>query len=103
MTQKTLILDEIHATRRQIAEKVNYDLAAIFEDARKRQEASGRARSGEGHRTASRQRQKARQADLGELRRQIVVGQAAPAVPDYDFDAWKAQRDCDVQHASDQP
>ena len=47
MTQKIrihdTILEEIHETRRKIAEKFNYDIAAISEDARKRQEASGRA------------------------------------------------------------
>ena len=37
------ILDEIHRTRQQMAEKFSYDIAAILEDARKRQEASGRA------------------------------------------------------------
>jgi hypothetical protein len=36
------IIEEIHETRRRIAEKFNYDIAAIAEDARKRQEASGR-------------------------------------------------------------
>ena len=35
------ILEEIHRTRERIAEKFNYDIAAIVEDARKRQEASG--------------------------------------------------------------
>jgi hypothetical protein len=37
------ILDEIHRTRRQMAEKFGGDIAAIVEDARKRHEASGRA------------------------------------------------------------
>ena len=36
------ILDEIHETRRQIAKKFNYDIAAIVADARQRQTASGR-------------------------------------------------------------
>jgi hypothetical protein len=47
MTPKTknrdTILDEIHQTRRKMAEKFGGDIAAILEDARKRQEASGRA------------------------------------------------------------
>jgi hypothetical protein len=46
MSQKTTnrdpIIDEIHRTRAQIAEKFGGDAAAILEDARKRQEASGR-------------------------------------------------------------
>ncbi|NQT14402.1 MAG: hypothetical protein HQ582_16725 [Planctomycetes bacterium] len=36
------ILDEIHRTRRQMADKFGGDIAAILEDARKRQAASGR-------------------------------------------------------------
>lgn len=36
------IIDEIHCTRRQIAEKFGHDLAAILEDARKRQADSDR-------------------------------------------------------------
>ena len=36
------ILDEIHRTRQQIAEKFGGDVVAILEDARKRQAASGR-------------------------------------------------------------
>lgn len=36
------ILDEIHRTRREISERFGGDLKAILEDARKRQEASGR-------------------------------------------------------------
>ena len=36
------ILDEIHLTRQQISEKFGGDIAAILEDAWKRQEASGR-------------------------------------------------------------
>jgi len=47
MIQKTTnrdpIIDEIHRTRRRIAEKFGGDIAAILEDAWKRQEASGRA------------------------------------------------------------
>lgn len=35
------ILDEIHRTREQIAAKFGGNIAAILEDARKRQEASG--------------------------------------------------------------
>ena len=46
MTSKTVIrdsiLDEIHRTREQIAEKFGGDITAILEDARKRQAASGR-------------------------------------------------------------
>ena len=36
------ILDEIHRTRQQMAENFGGDIAAILEDAWKRQEASGR-------------------------------------------------------------
>ncbi|HVW39556.1 MAG TPA: hypothetical protein VHB99_19695, partial [Pirellulales bacterium] len=36
------IVDEIHLMRRRIAEKFGGDIAAILDDARKRQEASGR-------------------------------------------------------------
>jgi hypothetical protein len=47
MTQKTTnrdpIIDEIHRIRQQMAEKFDYDITAILEDAWKRQEASGRA------------------------------------------------------------
>ena len=47
MIQKTTnrdpIIDEIHRTRQRMAEKFGGDIAAILEDARKRQEASGRA------------------------------------------------------------
>jgi hypothetical protein len=46
MTPKTTnrdpILDAIHQTRREMAEKFGGDIAAILEDAWKRQEASGR-------------------------------------------------------------
>ena len=46
MSSKTVIrdpiLDEIHRTRQQIAEKFGGDIKAILADARKRQEASGR-------------------------------------------------------------
>ena len=45
MTSKTVtrdpILDEIHRTRQQIAEKFGGDITAILEDAWKRQAASG--------------------------------------------------------------
>jgi hypothetical protein len=45
MTQKSpdrdTTIEDIHATRRRIAEKFGYDLAAIFEDAKKRQATSG--------------------------------------------------------------
>jgi (p)ppGpp synthase/HD superfamily hydrolase len=34
-------IEDIHATRRRIAEKFGHDLAAIVEDAKKRQAASG--------------------------------------------------------------
>ena len=37
------IIDEIHRTRERMAEKFGGDIAAILEDAWKRQEASGRA------------------------------------------------------------
>jgi len=47
MIQKTTsrdpIIDEIHRTRERMAEKFGGDIAAILDDARKRQEASGRA------------------------------------------------------------
>ena len=36
------VLEEIHRTRRQMAEKFGGDIAAILEDARQRQAASGR-------------------------------------------------------------
>ena len=39
---RDLIIDEIHRTRQQMAEKFGGDIAAILEDAWKRQEASGR-------------------------------------------------------------
>ena len=45
MIQKTdtdPILDEIHETRQRIAERFNYDIAAILADARQRQAALGR-------------------------------------------------------------
>jgi len=41
--ERDAIIDEIHRTRRQIAEQFGGNIAAILEDARKRQEASGRA------------------------------------------------------------
>ena len=45
MTQKSpdrdTTIEDIHATRRSIAEKFGHDLAAIVEDARKRQADSG--------------------------------------------------------------
>jgi hypothetical protein len=45
MTEKSpdrdTTIEDIHATRRRIAEKFGYDLAAILEDARKRQASSG--------------------------------------------------------------
>lgn len=47
MIQRTInrdpIIEEIHRTRERMAEKFGGDIAAIVEDARKRQEASGRA------------------------------------------------------------
>ena len=43
ITNHDTILDEIHRTRQLMAEKFGGDIAAILEDARKRQEASGRA------------------------------------------------------------
>ena len=47
MSQKTVdrdsIIDEIHRVRQQMAEQFGGDIAAIHEDARKRQEAAGRA------------------------------------------------------------
>jgi hypothetical protein len=42
-TTRDTIIEAIHRTRRQMAEKFGGDLAAILEDARKRQDASGRA------------------------------------------------------------
>jgi (p)ppGpp synthase/HD superfamily hydrolase len=45
MTQKSpdrdTTIEDIHATRRRIAEKFGHDLAAIVEDAQKRQADSG--------------------------------------------------------------
>jgi hypothetical protein len=41
-TNSDPIIDEIHRTREQMAEKFGGDIAAILEDAWKRQEASGR-------------------------------------------------------------
>jgi hypothetical protein len=42
-TNRDTIIDEIHRIRERMAEKFGGDAAAILEDARKRQEASGRA------------------------------------------------------------
>jgi hypothetical protein len=42
-TNRDTIIDEIHRTRQRMAEKFGGDIAAILEDAWKRQEASGRA------------------------------------------------------------
>ena len=46
MTQKSpdrdTTIEDIHATRRRIAKKCGHDLAAIVEDAQKRQATSGR-------------------------------------------------------------
>ncbi len=42
-TNRDTIIDEIHRTREQLAEKFGGDIAAILEDAWKRQESSGRA------------------------------------------------------------
>ena len=42
-TNRDTIIDSIHRTRQAMAEKFDGDIAAIIEDARKRQEASGRA------------------------------------------------------------
>jgi hypothetical protein len=42
-TNRDTIIDEIHRTRQRMAEKFGGDIAAILEDARKRQEVSGRA------------------------------------------------------------
>jgi len=41
-TERDAIIDEIHRTRERMAEKFGGDIGAILEDARKRQEASGR-------------------------------------------------------------
>ncbi len=41
-TNRDTIIDEIHRTRQRMAEKFGGDIAAILEDAWKRQEASGR-------------------------------------------------------------
>jgi len=45
MTQKSpdrdTTIEDIHAPRRRIAEKLGHELAAIFEDAKKRQATSG--------------------------------------------------------------
>lgn len=42
ISERDAILEEIHRTRRQIVDKFGGDITAILEDARKRQEASGR-------------------------------------------------------------
>ena len=42
-TDRDSVIDEIHRTRERMAEKFGGDIAAILEDARTRQEASGRA------------------------------------------------------------
>ena len=42
-TNRDTIIDEIHRIRQRMAEKFGGDIAAILEDAWKRQEASGRA------------------------------------------------------------
>ena len=42
-TNRDTIIGAIHQTRQRMAEKFGGDIAAILEDARKRQEASGRA------------------------------------------------------------
>lgn len=42
-TNRDTIIEEIHRTRQRMAEKFGGDIAAILEDAWKRQEASGRA------------------------------------------------------------
>jgi hypothetical protein len=42
-TNRDTIIDEIHRIREQMAEKFDYDITAILDDARRRQEASGRA------------------------------------------------------------
>ena len=41
-TNRDTIIEEIHRTRQQMAVKFSGDIAAILEDAWKRQEASGR-------------------------------------------------------------
>jgi len=41
-TNRDTIIDEIHRIRQRMAEKFGGDIAAILEDAWKRQEASGR-------------------------------------------------------------
>jgi len=43
MTNRDPIIDEIHCTRERMAEEFGGDIAAILEDARKRQEVAGRA------------------------------------------------------------
>jgi len=40
-TDRDTTIEEIHRTRRRIAEKFGHDLAAIVEDAKKRQATSG--------------------------------------------------------------
>jgi len=42
-TDRDTTIEDIHRIRRQMAEKFGGDVDAIIEDARKRQEASGRA------------------------------------------------------------
>lgn len=43
LTNRDTIIEAIHRTRQQMAEKFGGDIAAILDDARKRQNASGRA------------------------------------------------------------
>ena len=42
-TDRDTTIEDIHRERRRMAEKFGGDIAAILEDARKRQDASGRA------------------------------------------------------------
>lgn len=42
MTDRDTTIEDIHRTRQRMAQKFDDNIAAILEDARKRQEASGR-------------------------------------------------------------
>lgn len=43
LTSRDSTIEDIHRTREQMAEKFGHDIGAILSDARKRQEAAGRA------------------------------------------------------------
>ena len=69
------IIDAIHRTRQQMAEKFGGDIAAILEDARKRQEASGLRRLASSN---VEQRVKAEREHAGGLSQSITSWCLAP-------------------------